>query len=156
MADRGTAPRLAVTERRFGPEPPLARLLLMASRWFDNRSLAELERRGWPRLTPAQSLLFAHLEEDGVPPAEVARRLGTSRQATHDLVKGLVKLELLVVRDNPLRRGGKLVCLTPRGRDLALDAYSVLLELEQALGGETVRQLRRLLGDLDLDPGTAP
>ena len=50
------------------PEPPLARLLLLASRWFDTRSVAELETRGWPRLSPAQSLVFAFLEEDGMNP----------------------------------------------------------------------------------------
>jgi DNA-binding MarR family transcriptional regulator len=144
-----------MTERQFGPEPPLARLLLMASRWFDSRSLAELERRGWPRLTSAQSLLFAHMQQDGVPPAELARRLGTSRQATHDLVRGLVDLGLLVVEDDPRRRGGRLVCLTPRGLALAMDAYGILLELEHSLGEEAVSQLRQILGELRLEPGVA-
>jgi hypothetical protein len=30
-----------VDEATFGPDPPLARLLLLASRWFDAKSLAE-------------------------------------------------------------------------------------------------------------------
>jgi len=55
---------------------PLALLLLRASRWFDRQLLEGLEAEGWPRLTPAQSLVFAHLDPDGVAPATLARRLG--------------------------------------------------------------------------------
>lgn len=141
-----------MSERRLGPRPPLARLLYLAGQWFDVRTREELERRGWPRLSAAQTALFAHLEEDGVPPAELARRLGHSRQATHEMVHGLVRLALLQVLDDPRRRGGRLVCVTPRGRALALDAYGILLELEEGLGTEHVATLRRVLEDLDL-PG---
>src|SRR4051794_19937205 len=112
-----------MTQRRFVAEPPLARLLLRASRWFDARSREELERRGWPRLSAAQTALFAHLEENGIAPAELARRLGHTRQATSDLVNGLVRLDLVQVLDDPDRRGGRLVCVTPRGRELAIDAH---------------------------------
>lgn len=153
LAER-PAPTLApMREREFGAAPPLARLLLLASRWFDVRSRDELERRGWPRLSAAQSLLFAHLAEDGVTAAELARRLGNSRQATHELVQGLVRLGLLELTDDPRRRGGRLVCLTPAGRNLALDAYEILEELEAGLGADRAGALRTVLLDLDLDPG---
>jgi len=131
----------------------VARLLLQAARWFDAESLAELERRGWPRLSPAQSLLFAHLSEDGVPPAALARRLNQTRQATAQLVEGLVGMGLLRVEDDPTRRGGRLVCLTPDGQRLALEAYGILLHLEQRLGADRVEALRRMLLDLDLPAG---
>ena len=144
-----------MSEQDFGAEPPLARLLLLASRWFDACSLAELERRGWPRLSPAQSLVSAHLEDDGVPPAELARRLETTRQAAHELVQGLVQLGLLVVTADPGRRGGRLVVTTPRRRQLAVEAYVILLELEQQLGAHRVRTLRRLLSPFD-DPARPP
>jgi DNA-binding MarR family transcriptional regulator len=136
-------------EEELGPEPPLARLLLFAGRWFDARSREELERRGWPRLTAAQSLLFAQLGDDQVPPAELARRLGHTRQATSELVDGLVRLGLLARGDDPARRGGRLVCITPRGRALAADAYQVLLDLEAGLGARRVRALRRHLAVFD-------
>lgn len=141
-----------MAEEGFGAEPPLARLLLLASRWFDARSLEELERRGWPRLSPAQSLVFAHVGEDRVAPAELARRLGHSRQATHQLVDGLVRLGLLQVLDDPGRRGGRLVQVTAQGRRLAVDAYGILLGLEHGLGARRVRTLRRLLAGFDDGP----
>lgn len=133
----------------FGAQPPLARLLLFASRWFDAQTLAELERRGWPRLSPAQSLVFAHLTDDGLAPSELARRLGQTRQSTQDLVGGLVRLGMVEVADDPARRGGRFVRATPRGRALAVEAYGILLALESSLGARRVQTLRRLLADFD-------
>ena len=130
------------------PLEPLALLLLRASRWFDRQLLDRLEREGWPRLTPAQSLVFAHLSPDGVAPATLARRLGTSRQATQDLVAGLVKLDLLAIAADPGRRAGRLVQLTASGRALARDARRILDELEYALGTERTQGLRQLLDGL--------
>jgi DNA-binding MarR family transcriptional regulator len=86
-----------------------------------------------------------------------ARRLGRSRQATGQMVEGLVGLGLLQVADDPARRGGRLVCLTEDGHTLALTAYGILLELEQRLGAERVEALRSLLSDIDVAlDGTRP
>ena len=134
---------------------PLALLLLRASRWFDRQLLAGLQQRGWPALSPAQSLVFAHLDAEGVPPAELARRLGQTRQATSELVRGLVAHELLVLEPNPGRRGGRLVVLTARGQALVRDARHLLAELESAVGHDRVRALRHLLDDLDRHAGVA-
>jgi len=125
--------------------PPLALVLLRASRWFDAELLKRLEETGWPRLSPAQSLVFAHLPADGLAPAELARRLGTTRQAAHQLVAGLCRLGLLVVADDDSRRRGRAVVLTPTGQALAADARRVLSELEQALGTHRVDLLHELL-----------
>ncbi|WP_369832031.1 MarR family winged helix-turn-helix transcriptional regulator [Blastococcus sp. TF02A-26] len=128
--------------------PPLALLLLLASRWFDAQSLDRLEERGWPRLSPPQSLVFAYLNVSGTRPAELARRLGSTRQATHELVAGLVRLDLLEVAADPSRRNGKLVRPTSRGLDLTRDAYGILRELEDsAFGARRSQTLRRLLAD---------
>lgn len=127
---------------------PLALLLLRASRWFDRQLLDGLAARGWPRLTPAQSLVFAHLGRSGTPPAELARSLGTSRQAAQDMVAGLVRLDLLQVRPDPERRGGRLVQMTERGEELARDAGEILARLESGLGTQRVEGLRSLLAEL--------
>jgi len=130
------------------PPEPLALLLLRASRWFDHQLLDRLEQQGWPRLTPAQSLVFAHLAPDGVAPATLARRLGTSRQATQDLVAGLVRHGLLDVVADPSRRRGRLVTLSTTGRTLARDAHAILTELEDTIGAQRTGALRDLLGDI--------
>lgn len=127
------------------PDLPLALLLLRASRWFDRRVLDRLRDEGWPPLSPAQSLVFAYLDEAGTTPAELARRLGHSRQATQQLLDGLVALDLLASRPNPARRGGLLVALTDRGRALAGDARRIFRTLEADLGPDRSNQLRSLL-----------
>lgn len=78
--------------------------------------------------------MFAHLSEDGVAPSELARRLGHTRQATQELVQGLVQLDLVRMAHDPTRRGGRLVQLTDSGPRLALDAYGILMDLETELG----------------------
>jgi DNA-binding MarR family transcriptional regulator len=128
-------------------ELPLAHLLLQAGRAFDAALRVELGNRGWPRLTAAQSLVFAYLGPQGTAPAELARRLGTTRQAQQDLVAGLVRLGLLETVADPARRRGRLVRLTGAGRALAADATGVLAGLEEELG-ERAAQLRRLLTEV--------
>jgi DNA-binding MarR family transcriptional regulator len=127
---------------------PLAYLLLRASRWFDALLRDQLAAHGWPRLTVAQSLVFAFLDPAGTPPATLARRLGTTRQATQDLVGGLVRHGLLDLADDAARRRGRLVRLTDRGRALAADAADILAALEAGLGDGRARALRELLTDL--------
>lgn len=70
----------------------LARLLLDRFRWFDDALLSTLTERLGVKLTSAQSLLFADLPVQGARQSDPARRLGVSRQAVNELVKGLEQL----------------------------------------------------------------
>ena len=142
-------------------QPPLLLLVLRASRVLDRRLLAALVEDGWPPLSTAQSMLIGSLDRRGTPPAEVARRMGTTRQATHDLVGGLVRLELVKVIDNPARRRGRLVALTERGSELAAAGRRILAGIESELEPDVARTLRASLdrliaadaaGDADTDP----
>ncbi|RBY75440.1 MarR family transcriptional regulator [Blastococcus sp. TF02-09] len=126
--------------------------MLLASRWFDAQSRELLAQRGWPRLSAAQTLLFAQLLPGGITVAELARRLGTSRQATHEMVRGLVSLGFLELADDPRRRGGRLVHLTPYGHELVADSYTVLRQLETTLPTRHMDALRKALGTLRLSP----
>lgn len=122
--------------------------MLKASRLLDRRLLAALVEQGWPPLSTAQSMLFGSLDRAGTPPAELARRMGTTRQATHDLVGGLVRLELVQVVDDPDRRRGRLVALTERGRELASAGRRILMEIEDELDPRLVGPLRSSLSQL--------
>lgn len=135
---------------------PLALLLLRASRWFDRQLLERLRQEGWPALSPAQSLVFAYLDPAGTSPAELARRLGNTRQATSELLQGLVAHDLLALRPNPTRRGGLLVTLTERGRAMTSDAGRILETLEAGLGHAGAAELRHLLRAFDQPDRTVP
>jgi DNA-binding MarR family transcriptional regulator len=144
-------------------ERPLAFLLLRGGRWFDRGLLDRLAADGWT-LTAAQSLVFAHLDARGTRPAELARRLGTSRQAAHELVGGLVRLGALAVVEEPGGGRGRLVVLTAEGRRLARAAGTHLQALErelgERLGPDAVEVLRAVLdrpwGEPSRPDGPAP
>lgn len=128
----------------------LALMLLKAGLWFDLRLLDGLTARGWPRLSGPQSQLFAHLDQHGTRPAELARRLGTTRQSTQELVGGLVRLGLMEVVQDEGRKRGRLVKLTEKGRQIGFDARQILVELEAQFDPAQLEQLRNLLQNMFL------
>jgi DNA-binding MarR family transcriptional regulator len=132
-------------------EQPLALALLTATRRIDAKLLDELAGLGWPRLTSAQSLVFPHLPETGISPAGLARALGATRQSTQELVAGLVRLQLVAVVDDPGKRRGRLVLLTPEGLRMSADARRVLADVEDQFGRQRTAQLRRLVSELIAD-----
>jgi len=136
---------------------PLIDLLLRGYRWFEDGLLSRLEAAGWPELTRAHSLVFAHLDLEGTRVSELARRIGISRQAVHQTVGELAELGLVEVVPDPLSRRAKRVVLTPLGRETVQSAHAIIQELEAALadriGRTRVAELRRAL-EADWGPPT--
>jgi DNA-binding MarR family transcriptional regulator len=128
---------------------PLIDLLLRGYRWFEDGLLSRLEEAGWPEVTRAQSLVFAHFDREGTRPSELARRIGISRQAVHQTVGELVELGLVELVPDPASRRAKLVVLTPSGRRTVEAALAIFRELEDALtrriGLKSVTEVRRAL-----------
>jgi DNA-binding MarR family transcriptional regulator len=127
----------------------LGQLLLRAFRWFDERLIAALHAAGWPELTRAHSLVFAHLDPRGTRTAELARRAGISRQAVHQTVQELRRLGLVSLVPDPTNRSAKLVVPTDRGQASIRVAKATLANLEdelaQRLGRDHVQALRQAL-----------
>lgn len=138
--------------------PPLIDLSLRAFRWFEEGVISRLNEAGWPKITRAHSLLFAHLDLEGTRPSELARRIGITRQAVHQTLEELVDDGLVELVPDPTSRRAKLVVLTPRGRRIVSDALAIFDELEDTLarriGRKSVTQLRRAL-EADWGPPTA-
>jgi DNA-binding MarR family transcriptional regulator len=133
----------------MGEQTNLGQLLLRAFRWFDESLLGALHAAGWPELTRAHSLVFAHLDPRGTRTAEIARRAGISRQAVHQTVQELQRLGLVSLVPDPTNRSAKLVVPTDRGRASIRVAKTTLAKLEdelaQRLGRQQVRALRQAL-----------
>lgn len=121
---------------------------------LEDELMVRLEAKGWPRLTINQVLLFAHLEKDGVTPAELARRMDMSRQSMQTNLARLRELGLVTVRPHPQDRRSNLVIHTAEGRRFSRAAAIVLdgfeRRLEAALGTDAVHQARSVL-TVDLD-----
>lgn len=127
----------------------LGQLLLRAFRWMDDSLRATLEVRGWPQITPAQSLLFANLDAEGTRTSELARRLGVSRQAVHQTVRELERLGFVEQIPDPTNASAKLVCLTEAGRHNVAAALQAFQDLEavlaQRIGEGRMASLRAVL-----------
>ena len=96
------------------PRPSLSSLLTQAQRW-----VAAAERSNSGRgsaLARAHALVFAHLDDGGTRPAEIARRAGISRQAVGQTVAQMHDLGLIKLTNDPTNRRARLVQPTAKGR----------------------------------------
>lgn len=111
--------------------------------------VSRLRESGWPDVTRAHSLVFAHLDRGGTRSSELARRMGVTRQAMHQTVRELVDLGFLELAPDPKSQRARLIILTRRGKDLVGDARAIFRELEDTLerriGRKRVARLRRAL-----------
>lgn len=112
---------------------PLGALLLRAFTWFDSGLLDALNAQGWA-IKRSHSLLFAHLDPGGTPPAELARRIGVSRQAIHETIAELEQMGLVRKVPHPSSRRSSLLVLTDRGRESVPAAHRAFAHLERELG----------------------
>jgi len=135
----------------------LARLLLEGFRWFDDALRSRLADQGLAELTTAESMVFPYLDAEGTRPADLARRLGITRQSAQTLVRGLERKGLVGLFDDPDDRRAKKIRLTAAGRQsvpLALEVFAQLeRELSKRIGIRNVAQLRNAL---EADWGDSP
>ncbi len=135
----------------------LVRLLLQQFRWFDDALRSRLADQGLAELTTAESMVFPYLDKEGTRPADLARRLGITRQSTQSLVKGLESKGLVGLIDDPEDGRAKKITLTAAGRQsvpLALETFAQLEnELSMRIGAKKVTQLRNAL---EADWGDSP
>lgn len=108
-------------------------------------------------LTSARWLVLGAiaLSNAPLPVAQIARNMGLSRQAVQRSTNEMSALGLVEIRENPERRGSKVVALTDDGRvayEVALDRWRSewTAAMEEILTEEeivsTMRLLRRLRG----------
>ncbi len=135
------------SEDETAPEP-LARLLWRAHHWFRLAVTARLEGSA-VEVSPASATLISQIDPDGIPMADLARLMGVSTPAIHQMVHRLVDLGLLEVAPNPRSGRSKLVLLTPEGLTRRRQALELLADLEaelaQRVGRRRVTALRDAL-----------
>jgi DNA-binding MarR family transcriptional regulator len=138
------------------PEPPgqdktpnLKQLLLARSDWFAEEIMKGIRGSDYGFITPAQSRLLAHMGGKPCSMAELARRLGVSRQAVHKTVIELVRRDILALHDDPERGNTKLVVYTDHGRRINRAGAAIIERIEQRLatqlGEPALAQLKTLL-----------
>ncbi len=129
-------------------QKPLGFLLLDGARWFAEGLAARLAASGL-ELTRAEAQVLVALEDEGQRTSELGRRLGVSRQAAHQVVRGLTASGHVRQVVDPRNHSAKRVQYTAKGREAATAVRKVFADMEWDLairvGPMRVANLRRAL-----------
>ncbi|WP_106400146.1 MarR family winged helix-turn-helix transcriptional regulator [Actinocorallia populi] len=130
-------------------ERNLPQLLGDARRWFDEALAEAMRAAGEKPVTIGQQAVFAALDPGGTTVAELSRRMGVTRQSTHQAVQALVRLGLLEQSPDPASARRLRTVMTEEGHRVDRVARAQIARLEEELagriGGAALRELRRAL-----------
>jgi DNA-binding MarR family transcriptional regulator len=118
-----------------------AQVLMRCARLINERGLARVRERFGVPVRPAHTTLLPHIDLEGTRLVELARRVGTSKQAVGQLVGELEEMGVLTREPDPEDGRAKLVSFTPRGRQSLLEGLAVLAEIEAELESRLERRL---------------
>jgi len=125
-------------------------LLFKASRLANERALALADARpGGPRVRPAHTTLFPHLDFEGIRLTDLASKVGVTKQAVGQLVDDLVELGMVERLSDPADGRAKRIRFSRRGYAALMHGLGILRELEASLtttvGARRMRELRDTL-----------
>jgi DNA-binding MarR family transcriptional regulator len=130
--------------------------LLQAFYWMDESIQNHIRTAGLPPITRTQSLIMTNVSCGVTRPAELARRIGISRQAVQQLIADMTKRKLLVLKPDPADARAKVVHYHPRGQEIgritmmALERIDAVIE--ERVGRRALLELRRALLNSDWGP----
>jgi len=132
------------------PRKPLLRNLLFArSDRMEARVVEFAMRRGYFVASGSMSRMLSHMGTGPVGLSELARRVGTSRQAVHKLATDAEGIGIVEFIPSEIDKRVKLLQYTRKGLALAAQAASDFIliesELAEAIGQDDVETLRRIL-----------
>ena len=115
----------------------VAQLLFKCARLLNEQAVASVAADdGGPRLRPAHTGLFPHVDHQGTRLTELARRLGISKQAVGQLVDELEAMGVLERVADPADGRAKLIRFSRTPGRTLLDGMAALQRFEAELGTE--------------------
>lgn len=145
----GTRHSRAVAAAGTSHRTYLRTLLLRRSEWMEERVLAAASRNGYGAVTPAMNRLFGHMRARPVGLSELARVMGISRQAVHEVVQQAESLGLVETVASEQDARVKLVRFSQAGWAMsdcaAREHEAIERELAAHIGEEDLQALRRIL-----------
>ena len=126
----------------------VGQLLFKCARLMNEQAVGRIESPpGAPRLRPAHTGVFPHLDLEGTRLTELARRMGISKQAVGQLVDDLEAMGAVERVRDPSDGRAKLIRFSREPGATLLDGLAALrgfeAELEEALGARKMRSLHR-------------
>jgi DNA-binding MarR family transcriptional regulator len=112
----------------------VAQLLFKCARLVNERAIARVNERGTgPALRASHTAVFPHLSAEGVRGAELAKKLGVTKQAVSQLVTELEEWGVVEQIADPQDGRAKLVRFSKKGEQAMLQGLAVLNQLEAEL-----------------------
>lgn len=113
----------------------VAQLLFKCARLLNEQALARVEQaEGAPRIRPAHTSLFPHIDLAGTRLTELAKRMGISKQAVGQLVDELEQLEVIERIADPEDGRAKLIRFRQKPGVSLLDGLAHLRRFETEIG----------------------
>jgi DNA-binding MarR family transcriptional regulator len=127
-------------------------ILFKASRLANEKALALADARpGGPRVRPAHTTLFPHLDFEGIRLTDLASKVGVTKQAVGQLVDDLVALGMVERVSDPADGRAKRIRFSRRGHAALMHGLGILRELEASLTAAIgARRMRDLHDTLNL------
>jgi DNA-binding MarR family transcriptional regulator len=124
----------------------------------------EVIQQRHPGVTPGQNQVMTVIDAEGTRPAELARRVGVTRQSMAETLAGMVARGFIELRPDPEDGRAKVAVLTKAGWAALHDGLDAVLAVHrhwESILGETkmtrlVKLLRELLDGLEAEAAAAP
>lgn len=113
----------------------VAQLLFKCARLVNEHAIERVNQKlsPAPALRASHTALFPHLSAEGVRGADLAKKLGVTKQAVSQLITELEEWGVVEQVPDPADGRAKLVRFTPKGEQGLLQGLTVLREVEQEL-----------------------
>ena len=122
--------------------------------WMDEGLQARLHDQGWPDVSRPQSMVMTNIVSGVVRPSDIARNLGVSRQAIHNTIGQMIKLDIVKLEADPGDRRHMVLSLTETGARMRQDAQRAMdaltAQIAEVLGQD---RFDALLAALEADWG---
>ena len=126
-----------------------SQLLFKSARLLNERAIARLRETTGQPVRAAHTALLPHIDLEGTRLTELARRLGTTKQAAAELVSELTDMGLLERVADPVDGRAKLIRFSKKGRAGLLQGLALLGQLEaeisHAIGERRAKALHEAL-----------
>lgn len=101
--------------------------------WMDEQLQMRIRQKGWPDISRPQSMVMLNIAAGIRRPAEIARRLGVSRQAVHTTIRQLATKGIVELTADPDDQRHRQLVLTEKGQQMRRDAQAIVNFLTDAV-----------------------
>ncbi|WP_330183692.1 MarR family winged helix-turn-helix transcriptional regulator [Nocardia sp. NBC_01503] len=150
----------SLTNLRQDRPLPLGNLLNAAARTLAAELDAGLAAAGFSDLRAAHAPIFQAIDPGGTRLADLAARIGVTKQAMSEPIRHLETQAYIEVMPDPVDKRARLVRLTPKGESVVTAGMEVVnrfdAQLDSAIGAAEVARMRQVLTKIINGAGRTP